>query len=84
MNSKQNKKTLTGTVKKIHRGYRFSILLDLDNKTQIEAELSGRLKNRKIRIVAEDKVVLEFCEDNPSSAKIVFRETPNRIKQVKK
>jgi translation initiation factor IF-1 len=63
--------TLSGTV--VHR-LKNALMIRLDDGgLQIRAVLSGRMQGHGVRVVAGDRVTVEFSPNNPSLGRVVYR-----------
>ena len=60
-----------GTVLEVLPGYKFKV--ELTNKHQIEAHVSGKMRMNNIRIVEGDMVVLELSPYDLTRGRIIYR-----------
>ena len=62
---------VTGTVVEKHPGDIFSI--ELENKHKVLAQIAGKLRKQRIRILTGDKVQLELSPYDLTRGRIVYR-----------
>ena len=60
-----------GTVLEVLPGYKFKV--ELSNKHEIEAHVSGKMRMNNIRIVEGDTVVLELSPYDLTRGRITYR-----------
>ncbi len=72
--SKKDLVQVTGEVEKVLGGGRFQVLLD--NEHVITAQLSGRMRRFRIRVIPGDRVQVGVSPYDPTHGFITYREPP--------
>ena len=62
---------LEGTIKSVLPGTMFRVTLD--NKHEVLAHISGKMRKRFVRLITGDRVRLEMSPYNLSKARIIYR-----------
>lgn len=70
--TKEDTLKLEGTVIELLPNMTF--LVELENKKQVHAHLSGKMRLRNIRVSVGDVVVLEISSYDLSKARIIYRQ----------
>jgi translation initiation factor IF-1 len=65
--------TIDGVIKKIERGDNFVVEIANENKSLVICKPSGRMRQNHIRLVIEDRVVVEVSPYDLSKGRITYR-----------
>ena len=69
--SKQQVLTMDGVAKEALSNARF--LVELDNGNEVQATISGKMRQRYIKVLAGDRVRVEFSPYDLSTGRISYR-----------
>jgi translation initiation factor IF-1 len=75
--SKQDMVTVEGKVTEVLPGTMFRV--SLDNGHNVLAHVSGKMRQRFIRLVAGDRVSMEMSPYDLDKARIIYRLQPNAV-----
>ena len=75
--SKQDMVTVEGKVTEVLPGTMFRV--SLDNGHSVLAHVSGKMRQRFIRLVAGDRVSMEMSPYDLDKARIIYRLQPNAV-----